>query len=275
MRSLRPYLELRADLVESVLGAHRTPGRVTGGTVGPRLIRFYIQPAPHVRFASIQRLSEDLALGLRVPQVRLSRGVEGVILEFDHPDPRPVTLAGVLQDVSPLPIATALLGLNEHSTPLLARLPSPDVAHILISGTTGCGKSVLLRSIIGLQHPAAGDVRVFGTDLRNASMQAQIGNGGQVSIATNPSDSGRTMTVVFNDLGSLLRFVGVYPQLQGGEGSFVLVHKGVMTSEAQRLVIEVVPDTGTGQLEGISGTLAIRIEGGKHYYDFDYELSSN
>ncbi len=147
MRSLRPYLELRADLVESVLGAHRTPGRVTGGTVGPRLIRFYIQPAPHVRFASIQRLSEDLALGLRVPQVRLSRGVEGVILEFDHPDPRPVTLASVLQDVSPLPIATALLGLNEHSVPLLARLPSPDVAHILISGTTGCGKSVLLRTI--------------------------------------------------------------------------------------------------------------------------------
>ncbi len=148
MRSLRPYLELRADMVESVLAAHRTPGRVTGGTVGPRLIRFYVQPAPHVRFASIQRLSEDLALGLRVPQVRLSRGVEGVILEFDHPDPRPVTLAGILQDLSPLPIATALLGLNEHSAPLLARLPAPDVAHILISGTTGCGKSVLLRTIV-------------------------------------------------------------------------------------------------------------------------------
>ena len=60
--------------------------------------------------------------------------------------------------------------------------------------------------------------------------------------------------------------------LHGREGSFVLVHKGVMTSEAQRLVIEVVPDTGTGELAGISGTLGIRLEGGKHYYDFDYEL---
>ena len=147
MRSLRPYLELRADMVESVLGAHRTPGRVTGGTVGPRLIRFFVQPAPHVRFASIQRLSEDLALGLRVPQVRLSRGVQGIILEFDHPDPRPVTLADILREQMPLPIATALLGLNEHGMPLLARLPSPDVAHMLISGTTGCGKSVLLRTI--------------------------------------------------------------------------------------------------------------------------------
>ncbi len=55
MRSLRPYLELRADMVESVFSAHRAPGRVTGGTVGPWLIRFYILPAPYVHFTGIQR----------------------------------------------------------------------------------------------------------------------------------------------------------------------------------------------------------------------------
>jgi uncharacterized protein DUF3224 len=60
--------------------------------------------------------------------------------------------------------------------------------------------------------------------------------------------------------------------LHGREGSFVLVHKGVMTQEAQHLVIEVVPDTGTGQLNGLAGTLGIRIEGGRHYYDFEYSL---
>ena len=53
-------------------------------------------------------------------------------------------------------------------------------------------------------------------------MTGQIGTDGQVSIATNPTDGGRTMTVVFNDLGSILRFLGTYPQLQGGAGSFVL-----------------------------------------------------
>lgn len=147
MHSLRPYLELRADLIEAVLAAHRAPGRVTGGTVGPRLIRFFVQPAPHVRFASLQRLSEDLALAMRVPQLRLSRGVEGVILEFANPNPSTVTLTGLLADSKPLPLATALLGLNEHGAPLLARLPAPGVAHILIAGTTGCGKSVLLRTI--------------------------------------------------------------------------------------------------------------------------------
>ena len=64
-------------------------------------------------------------------------------------------------------------------------------------------------------------------------------------------------------------------KLHGREGSFVLVHKGVMTSVAKQLVIEVVPDTGTGELAGLSGTLTIRIESGKHYYDFEYQLLTN
>lgn len=61
--------------------------------------------------------------------------------------------------------------------------------------------------------------------------------------------------------------------LHGSNGSFALVHRGVMTAAGQSLSIEVVPDTGTGQLAGLSGKLMIRIEDGKHYYDFDYELA--
>ena len=60
--------------------------------------------------------------------------------------------------------------------------------------------------------------------------------------------------------------------LKGRDGSFALVHKGVMTRDAQNLVIEVVPDTGTGRLAGIAGSLGIRIEEGRHYYDFEYTL---
>ena len=60
--------------------------------------------------------------------------------------------------------------------------------------------------------------------------------------------------------------------LQGRSGSFVLQHSGVMTRGAQQLTITVVPDSGTGQLAGISGTMTIRIVDGKHFYDFDYVL---
>ncbi|MGC9399406.1 MAG: DNA translocase FtsK [Anaerolineae bacterium] len=152
---LRAYLEAQADRVEMVLSAHKAPGRVSGGTVGPRLIRFILHPAPHIRYAKIRRLADDLALALRVPSLRIARGQEGVVLEFDNPNPRPVSLLEMLPQVlkdehgnpDPLPPTTALLGLTDEGVPLLARLASPQVAHVLIAGTTGSGKSVLLRTM--------------------------------------------------------------------------------------------------------------------------------
>lgn len=60
--------------------------------------------------------------------------------------------------------------------------------------------------------------------------------------------------------------------LQGRTGSFILQHSGLATSKDQKLTIVVIPDSGTGELTGIAGTLNIKIEGGKHYYEFDYTL---
>jgi hypothetical protein len=60
--------------------------------------------------------------------------------------------------------------------------------------------------------------------------------------------------------------------LQGRQGSFVAQHFGTMADGKQQLSIVIVPHSGTGQLTGISGTLAIRIENGQHFYDIDYSL---
>ena len=60
--------------------------------------------------------------------------------------------------------------------------------------------------------------------------------------------------------------------LNGKRGSFVLHHRGVMHDGEQELEVIVVPDSGTGELEGISGEMKIRIEDGKHFYDFKYGL---
>jgi hypothetical protein len=60
--------------------------------------------------------------------------------------------------------------------------------------------------------------------------------------------------------------------VEGRSGSFLLHHTGIMTRGAPGLAVAVVPDSGSGELAGLSGTLNIRIEGGKHYYDFDYTL---
>jgi hypothetical protein len=62
--------------------------------------------------------------------------------------------------------------------------------------------------------------------------------------------------------------------LKGRKGSFILQHTGTMNRGAPSLLITIVPDSGTEQLEGIAGTMAIKIEGGKHSYDLNYTLGT-
>jgi hypothetical protein len=60
--------------------------------------------------------------------------------------------------------------------------------------------------------------------------------------------------------------------LAGRSGTFVLQHSGTMTRGAGVLTVTVVPDSGTGQLTGLQGTMIITIDGGAHSYAFEYTL---
>ena len=60
--------------------------------------------------------------------------------------------------------------------------------------------------------------------------------------------------------------------LAGKQGSFVLQQFGTMDKGQDRLILEVVPDSGSNELAGLSGKMAIRIEAGIHFYDFEYQL---
>lgn len=62
--------------------------------------------------------------------------------------------------------------------------------------------------------------------------------------------------------------------LNGRAGSFVLQHTGVMTRGDGKLIVTVVPDSGTGELTGLSGTMTIIVTGKDHAYDFEYTVSS-
>jgi uncharacterized protein (TIGR02246 family) len=66
------------------------------------------------------------------------------------------------------------------------------------------------------------------------------------------------------------RFTG---KLDGRAGSFVMSHVGTMTRGEAQLTVLIVPDTGTGELAGIAGTLKIDIVEGKHFYTVDYTLT--
>jgi len=64
----------------------------------------------------------------------------------------------------------------------------------------------------------------------------------------------------------------VQGKLRGRAGSFVLQHTGVMDRGRPSLTVTVVPDSGTGELVGLAGAMAIDIVEGNHFYTFDFQL---
>jgi hypothetical protein len=63
-------------------------------------------------------------------------------------------------------------------------------------------------------------------------------------------------------------------RLAGRAGSFVLQHSGTMNRGQATLTVAVVPDSGTGELTGLSGHMTIDIVDGKHSYGFDYAFDA-
>lgn len=64
----------------------------------------------------------------------------------------------------------------------------------------------------------------------------------------------------------------VQGRLAGRSGSFVMMHVGEMDRGQAQLTVRVVPDSATGELVGLAGTLAIDIRDGQHFYTFSYQL---
>jgi hypothetical protein len=60
--------------------------------------------------------------------------------------------------------------------------------------------------------------------------------------------------------------------LHGRRGSFLLQHRGTMGHGEQHLEITVIPDSGTGELVGLAGSLVVTIAGGEHSYALEYTL---
>ena len=61
-------------------------------------------------------------------------------------------------------------------------------------------------------------------------------------------------------------------KLHGRAGTFILHHRGVMHAGQQEYSVGIVPDSGTGELAGLSGKMEIKIEGKKHFYALEYAL---
>jgi S-DNA-T family DNA segregation ATPase FtsK/SpoIIIE len=145
---MRRLLEYQANQIEAVLASHKAPARVTGGSVLPQLVQFDLVPGQGVSVRKVQKCSEEVALALGAPSARVTRQGGNLMLQVPRSSPRPVRLLDLARRLPDVPPDTALLGMDETGRPLLLRLPSPEVAHVLVAGTTGSGKTVLMRTLM-------------------------------------------------------------------------------------------------------------------------------
>jgi hypothetical protein len=122
----------------------------------------------------------------------------------------------------------------------------------------------------------------FRVDLAPIALHAEDPDGrlGRMSIAktfsgdleaTSRGEMLSAMTAVKGSAG-YVAIERVSGTLVGRVGSFVLQHSGSMRAGEQQLTISVVPDSGTGELAGLSGRMTIEIEGSEHRYLFDYNV---
>lgn len=90
--------------------------------------------------------------------------------------------------------------------------------------------------------------------------------------ATSQGEMLAAMTAVKGSAGyvAVERVTG---SLDGKKGSFVLQHSGTMTRGVPGLTVTIVPDSGTEELAGLSGTMAILVDGPRHSYELAYALA--
>jgi hypothetical protein len=107
-----------------------------------------------------------------------------------------------------------------------------------------------------------------GTSLHRASLTKEFQGDFQ---GTSDAEMLSAMSQVPGSAGyvAVERMIG---SLHGRSGSFVLLHKALAAHGEKWIEVSVVPDSGTGELAGLSGTLVIDVVDGKHTYDFDYTL---
>ena len=141
-----------AHLLEETLLSFNISARVINISVGPVVTRYELQPAPGVRVNRITTLSNDIALALAAPRVRIEAPIPGkaaVGIEVPNKDAATVLLRDIIESsefINAKSSVTMALGKDIAGKIIVADLAK--MPHMLIAGSTGSGKSVCINDLI-------------------------------------------------------------------------------------------------------------------------------
>lgn len=170
-------LEQTAESLQSTLIEFGRSARVVGWIAGPTVTTFKLQPGEGERVSKISSLEDDIALSLAAQSVRIFAPIPGTSLvgiEIPNRKRQNVNLGDVLPYVKGGPLELAI-GRDAEGTPVVADLAK--MPHLLIAGTTGSGKSVMINSIITtlLMRALPEDVRLIMVDPKRVELAGYNG----------------------------------------------------------------------------------------------------
>jgi DNA segregation ATPase FtsK/SpoIIIE, S-DNA-T family len=144
---LQHQLKLQSIQIERVLSQHDVSAQVAGGSVEPRAIIFDLHSQLALGLDRLRGLKQDLMLALGVANVDLRQENGRFHIQVARPEDPPVALLDLLEALTELEPATAVLGLAEDGRPVLLDFTGEQLPHILMVGETGAGKTALLRTL--------------------------------------------------------------------------------------------------------------------------------
>lgn len=170
-------LEQTAASLQSTLAEFSLHSRVVGWISGPTVTTFKVQPGEGERVSRISNLEDDIALSLAAQSVRIFAPIPGTSLvgiEIPNRKRQNVNLGDVLPYVKGGPLELAI-GRDAEGSPIVADLAK--MPHLLIAGTTGSGKSVMINSIIMalLMRTRPEDVRLIMVDPKRVELAGYNG----------------------------------------------------------------------------------------------------
>lgn len=184
------FIQQRARLIEETLASFGAPAQVVAISRGPSITQFGVEPLfletrggvrTKVRVSKIASLSDDLALALAAPRIRIQAPVPGhsyVGIEVPNEEMAMVALRDILEsdtykrNTKPLNFG---LGRDVAGLPIIASIES--MPHMLIAGTTGSGKSVCVNSILTclLLYNTPDDLRLVLVDPKRVELTGYNG----------------------------------------------------------------------------------------------------
>jgi DNA segregation ATPase FtsK/SpoIIIE-like protein len=169
-----------AAIIVAKLASFNIPARVAVWNAGPVVTQYEVEPSPEIKVSRIEALSDDLAMALAAPTIRIEAPIPGksvVGLEIPNKDPNIVKLRRILEEVdfratSKLTFALGRDVADRAQAADLARMP-----HLLIAGATGSGKSVMVNALITslLCNATPNEVRMILVDLKRVELSAYNG----------------------------------------------------------------------------------------------------